>query len=145
MHHEGVSISLTVKDGVAALDFYAAALGGKELYRLPTPEGGIGHAEFMIGDAKIYLSEESPEWHAYAMPEGTTASCLFSIATPECDASYQRAVSAGAQALSEPQDFFWGARSAIIKDPYGYRWAFVQMIEQLTPEEVAERAQKIYG
>jgi PhnB protein len=145
MNVPNVSISLTVKNGNDALKFYAAALGAEELFRIPTPDGGIGHAEFMLNGCKIYLSEESPDWNAFAMPAGSTASCLFSIATADCDADYQKALAAGAESLSEPQDQFWGSRSSVIRDPYGYRWSFIQIIEDLTPDEVAERAKKLFG
>ncbi len=140
-----VSFSLTVHDTAAALDFYARALGAKELFRLPTPDGGVAHAEFMVGNTQIFISDEAPEWHARAMPEDGLASCLFSILTDNCDDTYKRAVDAGAQSLGEPMDQFWGMRSAMVKDPYGYRWAFVQRIEKLSNEEIVARAQKLFG
>ena len=43
-----VSFSLTVTDASKAFNFYSEALGAEELFRLPTPEGGVAHAEFMI-------------------------------------------------------------------------------------------------
>ena len=46
---------------------------------MPKPNGGVPHPEFMIGDPKIYISDESEEWHAYAMAEGAKALCLFEI------------------------------------------------------------------
>lgn len=140
-----VSFSLTVRDAAAALDFYARALGAKELFRLATPDGGVAHAEFMVGNTQIFISDEAPEWHARAMPEDGLASCLFSIMTDNCDDAYKRAVDAGAQSLGEPMDQFWGMRSAMVKDPYGYRWAFVQRIETLSNEEIVARARKFFG
>jgi PhnB protein len=38
-------------------------------------------------------------------------------------------------------DQFWGARSAIIKDPFGYRWSLIQKTEDVSPEELERRAQ----
>ena len=140
-----VSFSLTVKDTSAALKFYSEALGAKELFRLPTPDGGVAHAEFMIGNSRIYMSDEAAEWHAFAMPEGATASCLFSIMTEDCDKSCNRAVEAGGKLLGGPQDFFWGTRSALIKDPFGYRWAFNQKIEDVSPEELERRAKEYFS
>ena len=80
-----------------------------------------------------------------AMPEGGMASCLFSIMTDDCDKSYEQAVNAGAEPLSPPQDHFWGMRSAIVKDPYGYRWSFGQLIEAVAPEELAKRAEAYFS
>ena len=118
-----VSFSLTVKDSSSALSFFSKAFGAEELFRLPNPAGGVAHAEFKIGNTRIYISDEAPEWHAYAMPEGAQSSCLFSIMTDDCDRSFHRAIEAGAESLTEPTDLFWGTRSALIKDPFGYRWA----------------------
>ena len=138
-----VALSLTVKDTARALEFYTKALGAKELFRMPSPGGGVAHAEFMIGDTRLYISDESDNWHAYAMPEGTTASCLFSINTEDCDAAFNQATAAGAESLSEPADQFWGMRSAIIKDPFGYRWSFSQKVEDVSPEELEKRAKEL--
>jgi len=140
-----VAFSLTVKDTARALEFYADALGAQELFRMPSPDGGVAHAEFMIGNTHIYISDEAPDWHAVAMPEGATASCLFSINIGDCDAAYKQATMAGAASLSEPEDQFWGSRSAMIKDPFGYRWSFNQKIEEVSPEELVKRAQSLFS
>ncbi|MEM9399764.1 MAG: VOC family protein [Verrucomicrobiota bacterium] len=138
-----VSLSLTVKNGHEALEFYAKAMSAKEVCRMPTPDGGIAHAEFLIGNTLIFLSDESSEWHAKAMPEDTMASCLFGISCDDCDKAHQKAIEAGAKSLKEPKDEFWGMRSSMVLDPFGYRWSFGQKIEDLSDEEIAERAQKI--
>jgi PhnB protein len=140
-----VSFSLTVPDPSQALEFYAHAFGAQELFRLPAPDGSVAHAEFMIGNSRIFMSGEAPEWHAFAMPEGQLASCLFSIATEDCDRSHNRALDAGAESLGEPQNFFWGTRSSIVKDPFGYRWSFHQKIEDLTPDEIQRRAKELFS
>ena len=140
-----VSLSLTVKETVKALQFYRNALGADEVFRLPTPDGSIAHAEFMVGNTRIYISDEAPDWHAFAMPDGGMASCLFSIMVDDCDKAYARAVNAGAESLSPPQDQFWGMRSAVVKDPFGYRWSFGQIVEEVPPEELAQRAQDFFA
>ena len=140
-----VSLSLTVKDAARALSFYSEALGAEELFRMPSPEGGVAHAEFMIGNTRIYISDEAVEWHAFAMPESAMASCLFSIMTEDCDTAYNRAIKAGAESLSEPENNFWGSRSALVKDPFGYRWSLNQKIEDVSPEELERRAQAFFS
>jgi PhnB protein len=138
-----VSLSLTCKSASDALAFYTKAFGAKELFRMGAPDGPVGHAEFMIGHSLIYISDESPEWHAQAMPEGSSASCLFGIATDDCDKSFAQAVAAGATPLNSPQDQFWGKRSAMVRDPFGYRWSFYQFLEEVSPEELMKRAQAL--
>jgi len=140
-----VAISLTVKDSAAALDFYTRALGAKELYRMSDPNGGIAHAEFMIGNTHMYMSDASDEWHAYPMAEGTQASCLFSIQTESCDKAYETAVTAGGESLNQPETQFWGMRTAMILDPFGYRWSFSELVEELSAEEMERRAQEAFA
>ncbi|MEM0966477.1 MAG: VOC family protein [Verrucomicrobiota bacterium] len=140
-----VTISLTTKDSNEALDFYAKGFEAVELYRLPSPDGGIAHAEMAIKGTKIYISDEDDDFKAYAMPEGAMASCLFSVESGNCDEDYERAIAAGATSLSAPEDQFYGARTAIVLDPFGYRWCFVQVIEVISDEEVAKRAQELFG
>jgi|APTNR8051073442_1049403.scaffolds.fasta_scaffold01562_5 PhnB protein len=136
-----VSISLTCKRASEALDFYARAFGAKELFRMGGPDGSVAHAAFMIGGSLLNISDESPEWHAKAMPEGGSASCLFSIVTEDCDSAFAHAVEAGATPLNEPKDHFWGKRNAMVRDPFGYRWSFSQHLEEVSPEELMKRAQ----
>jgi len=68
-----VSLSLTCKSASDALVFYTQAFGASELFRMGGPKGPVGHAEFMIGNTKISISDESPESHAKAVPEGGSA------------------------------------------------------------------------
>ena len=49
---------LRIKGAAKAIEFYKAAFGAKEKFRLMMPDGKIGHAEIWIGGAAIMLSEE---------------------------------------------------------------------------------------
>ena len=53
-----VTISLTVKDTSIAMSFYREAFGAEELFRMPSPGGGVFHAEFMIGNTRNHISDE---------------------------------------------------------------------------------------
>src|SRR5258708_25717706 len=52
---------LIINGAAAAIDFYKQAFGAKELFRMPQPDGKIGHAEIKIGDSPIMLADEHPE------------------------------------------------------------------------------------
>lgn len=136
-----VSFSLTCKSAAAALDFYTRALGAVELYRLSPAPGVVAHAEFMIGTTHVNISDEFPPGHAFAIPEGGMASCLFIIEVEDCDQAFARALAAGGSPLTPSQDQFWGKRTAKIRDPFGYRWSFSQHLEDVPPEELIKRAQ----
>ncbi len=143
MSETTINLSLTVADGNAALDFYTRAFGATELYRMTMPGGGVAHSEFQIGKSTIYLSEEYPAWQAKAMLEGEVASCLFAIDVEDCDTAFQTAVEAGAKPGSEPENQPWGWRTAMVIDPFGYRWNLRHLVEDLTPKEVMRRFQEM--
>lgn len=46
-----VTPHLVIKGASKAIDFYTRAFGAREHYRMPGPDGLIGHAELQIGDA----------------------------------------------------------------------------------------------
>ncbi len=140
-----VMISLTCRDSAAALDFYTRAFGAKELFRLPSPDGCLAHAEFMIGNSLIFMSDAAPEVSAHAMEKGSQSSCSFSIDVENCDEAFAQAKAAGAEVISEPTDQFYGVRDAQVKDPEGYRWYLGQKVEEVSAEEMAKRAQALFG
>jgi PhnB protein len=122
------------------MDFYASAFGARELYQLGTPGGGIAHAELQIGDSVLMLADENPQ-RGLRSPEtagGTPVSVFLYIA--DVDAVFARAVAAGGQAHSEPQDMFWGDRMAALRDPFGHEWVIATHVEEVTPEEIHRRA-----
>jgi len=140
-----VTVSLTVKNVAEALDFYTRALGATEMIRMPLPSGEVVHGEFMIGNSHFYISTESPEWQALAMPDGTKASCLFAVNVDDCAAASAKAVDAGAELITPPEDQFWGMRTSLVADPFGYRWNVRQLLEELSHEEILKRAAAIFG
>ncbi|MEO0796496.1 MAG: VOC family protein [Verrucomicrobiota bacterium] len=140
-----VTVSLTVKDAGAALDFYVKALGANELFRLATPDGTVMHGEFMLGNTHMYVSSEFPQWEAFAPAEGSLCPNLLAINTEDCDAAFKVAVDAGGTVILEPEDQFWGKRTALLKDPFGYRWCIRQHIEDVSPEEMMNRAKAAMG
>lgn len=116
--HHSIGISLTAREAAKALDFYIRAFGAEVVERFDTPEGGLPHAEFRIGNTCVYLSDESAKWHARALPAGMMAPCIFALRVEDVEAAHARAVAAGATSLSGPEPML------LIVDPFGYRWTF---------------------
>jgi len=133
--------SLNLNDAAAAIEFYQAAFGAVELYRMEMPpgSGNIGHGEMKIGDSIFMFCEESPEWGA--LSPKTVGGCPLSLNlyVEDCDAVHQQAVAAGAKEERAPESYPWGERSSLVTDPFGYRWCVCTHIEDVTPEQVAER------
>jgi PhnB protein len=59
--------------------------------------------------------------------------------------NFRRALGAGASAVREPEDQFYGDRIAMLDDPFGHRWNVATHIEDVPPEEMERRAQEAMG
>ena len=117
---------LAVSDADAAIAFYKRAFGAEERMRVPRPnDARVMHAEVAIAGGLVMLADGAPEI-GFAAPragEAVPVGLMTALATPDLvDATFARAVEAGARAETEPHDAPWGARFAGVVDPFGHRW-----------------------
>ena len=134
-----VTPALTVKHGAEAIEFYKRAFGAQEVMRMNNPDGKIMHAEIKVGDSRIMLNDEMPDMGCLspASVGGPTGSLYLYV--PDVDAAFQRAVTAGAKVLMPVTDMFWGDRFGQVEDSSGHRWSLATHVEDLAPEEIAQR------
>jgi len=140
--YHSVTPYLIVRGAAKALEFYKKAFGAEEIMRMESPGGKIAHAEIQIGNSRIMLADEHPEMDAKA-PEsfgGSPISLL--IYCKDVDGQVKTAVEAGARIVRAVKDQFYGDRMGTIKDPFGHSWTIGTHIEDLTPEQMKERAAK---
>jgi PhnB protein len=135
-----VSPYLIIDGAGAAIDFYCSVLGASERMRMPAPDGRVGHAELEIGDSLIMLADEFPDMGARSPKTvgGTPVSMLVYV--EDADGAFDRAIQAGAKALSPVEDKFYGDRTGQFEDPFGHQWSVATHVEDVAPEEMAKRA-----
>ena len=86
---------LSVRNGARAVEFYKSAFGAIEVFRVEAPDGSVV-SRLSIDGAEFWLADESPE-HENFSPESLRGSTARMILTaPDPDASFARAVAAGA-------------------------------------------------
>jgi PhnB protein len=132
---------LCVDGASAAIDFYSAVFGATERMRMPAPDGKLAHAELQLGDSVVALSDEYPELGARSPKAFGGSPVTMSVYVEDVDAIFERALKAGAKALRPVEDQFYGDRSGQFEDPFGHRWSVGTHIEDVSPEEMAKRAQ----
>lgn len=111
---------LSVRDGARAVEFYKAAFGAAEAFRLNDPGGGVV-ARLAVDGAEFWLGDESPA-HGNHSPQslgGGTVRLVLTVADP--DAAFARAVAAGATAVV-PVGVEHGWRLGRLIDPFGHHW-----------------------
>ena len=136
--YQAVTPYLIVSGAARALDFYTQVFGATEIMRMPGPNG-IAHAEIRIGDSVVMLADESPDM-GYKGPValgGSPVSLMLYVA--DVDATFQRAITAGAVQQRPVQDQFYGDRSGTLEDPFGHVWTVATHIEDVAPDEIDRR------
>jgi uncharacterized glyoxalase superfamily protein PhnB len=92
------------------------------------------HAEMKLGDSKIMLGQPEP---------GKETNAMIHLYMPDTDASYKRALAAGATSVREPADQFYGDRSAGVRDQFGNQWYIATHVEDVSEEEMGRRMAKL--
>jgi len=112
---------LSVRNGAKAVEFYKAAFGAGELFRLDGENGDVV-AQLSVGTAEFWVADESPA-HLNFSPEslgGGSVRMVMVVEDP--DASFARAVAAGATVISPVVDQPYGWRVGRVVDPFGHHW-----------------------
>src|SRR5712692_3857271 len=143
--YHSVTPHLIIKGAANAIEFYKKAFGATELFRFPTPDGLIGHAEIKIGDSPIMLADEFPQM-GYKSPQSLGGSPVsLMIYVEDVDAIFNQAVSAGASVKEAVSDKFYGDRIGTLTDPFGHVWHVSTHKEDVSLEEMEKRAKAAHG
>ncbi len=122
--------SVTVLDECArAIDWYKKVLGARQRLRIDMPGGMVAHCELGFGDAVLMMGSPMP-------PQFPPKKACLGIYVKDCDATYKEALSAGAHALQEPADQFYGDRNARFEDPFGNEWSVMTHIKDVSEKEM---------
>src|SRR6478609_6361018 len=105
---------LVVPDADAELKFLKEAFGAAELECHRRPDDTVMHAELTIGDSLIMLGQAGGQWGP--------RSAAFYLWITDVDATYAKALAAGATSESEPEDKPYGHRNAGVVDRNGVTW-----------------------
>ena len=140
-----VTASLTIREASKAIEFYKKAFDAKELNRFPGPDGKIMHAEIKIGNSIVMLNDEVPDMNCKSPQSiGGTGSSIF-LYVNDADATFNKAVSAGAKPTMPLMDAFWGDRFGSIEDPFGHVWGIATRKKDMTPEEMLKAGQEAFS
>ena len=131
---------LVIRDAAKAIEFYKKVFGATETMSMPMPDGKIAHAEIKIGDSMVMISDEIPEFGTKSPQtlNGTPVGIFLYV--PDVDATFTQAIASGATEVMPVADQFWGDRYGKVRDPFGHQWNIATHTEDLTPEEIGERA-----
>lgn len=136
---------LMIKGAAEAIEFYKRAFGAAELFKVVTPRNRIGHAEIKIGDSRIMLAEDFGTEYTFRNPQSSGGSSVgLHLYVEDVDAMFAQAVDAGAKAVRPVQNQFYGDRTGTLEDPFGHIWFLATHKEDLSPDEIKQRADAMF-
>lgn len=105
---------LVVADAETEIRFLETGFGATVTSMQRRDDGAVMHAELTIGNSQMMLGQAGGPW--------TPRHAAFYLWVPNCDATYERALAAGAVSESAPEDKPYGHRNAGVIDPAGNTW-----------------------
>lgn len=114
---------------------FGATVRGGDVMR--GPDGKVGHAEVQIGDSIVMLSD--------VPPDGVATKAMLNVYVEDCDSVYKKALAAGAESAREPEDQFYGDRTAGVRDKWGNQFYISTHIEDVDREEMDRRVKEQFG
>jgi len=132
--YHSVQPYLMVKGAKGLLEFVKNVFDATEIENVSGPAGTVMHAEVKIGDSIVMMADAQGPW------QPTTAALYVYV--KDVDATYKKALAAGATSSMEPADQFYGDRQGGVKDALGNFWWIATRIEDVPRDEIARRAQE---
>lgn len=115
-----ITATLSVRNGRGAIDFYKAAFGATELFRVED-DGGAVVAQLSVAGAEFWLADESPANLNFSPATLGGCSVRMLLIVEDPDAIFQQALTAGAtQVAAVRQGHGW--RMGRLVDPFGHHW-----------------------
>lgn len=130
-----VSTFIVVPDAMRVVDFAKAVFDARELREpLFHADGSLWNMELDIGGSTVMLGEAK---------DGTARPAFLYVHVEDCDATYEKALAAGAKPIMPPQDRFYGDRDGGVEDMAGNLWWIATHKEDLAAAEIERRAREV--
>ena len=121
-NYSTVSPYLVVSDANATIDFLKHVFGAIELRKFPDDAGRLMHAEVRIEDTVIMLADAVP-------PDWPAGSSYVHIYVRDVDATFGKALAAGATTVQEPVKKEDEDKRGGVKDQGGTTWWIATKVE----------------
>ena len=144
--YHSITPMLIVKDGLKAIEYYKKVFGAIDKGTMMMPGNkSVAHAELLIGDSKIMLSDEFPEMKSLSPTTIGGSPVSLYLYVEDVDKTFNLAVTEGGKSLFPVQDRFYGDRHGTIQDPFGHIWSIATHIKDLTKEQMKKAAEEAFS
>ena len=124
----------SVSDAQGLIDFLKKAFNGvAEIHAMP--DGTILNAQVQVGDSMVLVGQAHKD-----QPAKTLMKAMLYMYVTDVDTVYRNAVAAGGESIREPADEFYGDRVGAVRDLAGNQWWIATHKEEMSSEQMVERA-----
>jgi PhnB protein len=131
--YHSITPSFCVDGAQKFINFLKEVFAAQDRFKMDGPGGKVMHAELSIGDSAVMVSDVMPQWPA-------KSNSLY-VYVDDVDATYGRALKAGATSVRAPENAFYGDRTSAVQDPFGNMWGIATHVEDVPPDELKKRAE----
>jgi PhnB protein len=119
----GITPYLQVTNTGEAIDWYERVFAAREVRsRLVAPDGTCMNAEIEIEGTRVMLADEMPSIGSMSPATLAGTSVVLDLHVQDSDATFRKALEAGAEEIYPLADQFYGDRAGRIRDPFGHHW-----------------------
>lgn len=135
---------LRVDDAAAAMTFFAKAFGATEDFRREA-KGRLLLAVMKIGDSRMMVFDgaNDPDQVTGGDPRGN--GLMLKLYVADVDRAFAAALREGAVQVEAVADRYFGERSGILTDPFGFTWQVAEFQEELGHEVIEKRMHAAIG
>ena len=130
---------LVARDVAAAIEWYGAVFGARQVERYTLPDGAIAHAAIEVYGSRVAFAEAAPKWHNHDPVALGGSPVILSLEVDDPDAVFARALAHGARVIFPLADQPYGQRDGRFVDPFGHVWLIWKDVERLSPDEIQQR------
>src|SRR5260370_33463318 len=131
--YHSITPSFCVDGAQKFINFLKEVFAAQDRFKMDGPGGKVMHAELNSGDSAIMVSDVMPQWPA-------KSNSLY-VYVDDVDATYQRALKAGATSVRVPQNAFYGDRPSAVKKPVRNKWGHAAPPRGVPTATVEQRAE----
>lgn len=135
-----ITAHIVVQGADRAATFYRDAFGAEELDRIPLPDGRLMSVKLRIAGSVLHIADEFPEMAVLGPASLGGTPVVLAIETDDAEATFARAVDAGAAVREPLADTFWGDLHGQLEDPFGHRWNIDQHLRDVPHDQVVAAA-----
>ncbi|MBS1882393.1 MAG: VOC family protein [Actinobacteria bacterium] len=136
---------IVVPEAAEASRWYQGALGAEERSRVTLPGGKVMTLELRFGDSAVMVAGEFPDAGILSPFDIGGTAVVLQLYLEDVQATWERAVAAGARVRHPLAEAFWGDLHGQIEDPFGHRWNLARHLRDVAPEEIAWGAAEAFG